>query len=304
MLTAPAMSFTGQPNPVVDFRTDYKSFGGQTADVDYSIDGGTTWINAWHTTTSVNGEVRAPMPEAAGKSGVLVRFHFVGKFGYWWQLDNVTIGGIALTVINGGLIAGTVTDANTGDGIVAATVTNTAKPAENATTVATPDDPNLGDGFYWFFATGSGPRPLTAHKGGYTDGSATVTLRPNYIVKGDLALPAGRIGASPSGITETVDWKGHATTNVTFTNTGTAPATVKLGEQPGGMTIAAKPGAKVNRVKASVSMHRMATTKGKAKRGALKARPDVSPSDAPWESVADLPAAVQDNVADVDSGIL
>ncbi len=303
VLAAPAADFTGKPNPVVDFLTDYKSFGGQSADVDYSIDGGTTWLNAWHTTTAVNGEVRAPMPAAAGKSGVLVRFHFVGSFGYWWQLDNVKIGGIALTVTNGGLIAGTVTDSNTGEGVVAATVTNTAKPTENAATVTTPDDPNLTDGFYWFFATGSGPRTLTAHTGGYTDGSQTVTLRPNYTVKGDIKLLAGRIDVSAGGISRTVDWKGSASADVTFTNTGTAPATVKLGEQPGGTTIAARAGAKVHLVKTSATLHRLATP-GKAKGNAIKARPDVSPSDAPWQSVADLGVAVQDNVADVDSGVL
>jgi N-acetylneuraminic acid mutarotase len=306
VLAAPAIDFTGTPNPVVDFRTDYKSFGNQYGDVDYSIDGGTTWINAWHQTASVNGQVRVPLPQAAGKAGVLVRFHFVGSFGYWWQLDDIRIGGVALTVVNGGLVAGTVTDANTGDGVVAATVTNTAKPTENAATTATPDDPNLGDGFYWFFATGSGSRVLTAHKGGYTDVSHAVNLRPNLVAKADISLDAGQITVAPAGISKTVAWKGHASTNLTVTNTGNAAATVKLGEQPGGSVIAAKAGAKPHRVRASVSLHRMATgtSTGKATGGAVKARPDVSPSDAPWESVADLPVATQDNAADVDNGVL
>ena len=62
-------------SPEVGFDTFYNKFPGQTGDVDISLDGGQTWTNVWEqTTTSVQGHVDVPIPQAAGKSGVLVRF--------------------------------------------------------------------------------------------------------------------------------------------------------------------------------------------------------------------------------------
>jgi N-acetylneuraminic acid mutarotase len=301
VLTAPAADFTGKANPVVDFATDYKSFGGQTGDVDYSIDGGTTWVNAWHMTTPVNGKQRVALPGAAGKASVLVRFHFTGAFGYWWQLDDVLIGNIALTRTSGGLVAGEITDANTSTGVNGAAVANIDKPTESAVTGATPDDPNLGDGFYWFFAAGAGTHHLTATRSGYSTGSTTVTVKYNGIVKADMALPAGRIAVSATGVAKTVPWQGSATRSITVTNTGTAPATVKLGEQTGGSVIAAK-GAQRVLTKAKVRAHRLAGAKAGAKPTSAKAA--VTPSDAPWTTVTDLPVGIQDNVAGSDNGVL
>ncbi len=210
------------------------------------------------------------------------------------------IGNASLARTAGGLIAGNVTDQNTGDGVNAATVTNTAKPAESAGTGATPDDPNLGDGFYWFFATGSGNRHLTAVKAKYSPASRDVDLTKNYVTKADFVLAAGRVSTTATSIAKTVAWQGKATASVKLTNSGTAAATVTVGEKPGGSVIAAKRGASVHRVRATTSMHRAATSGGKVR----AARPDVTPADAPWTAVADLPVGIQDNVAGVSDGVL
>ena len=77
------------------------------------------------------------MSFAAGHANVLVRFHYEGFFAYWWQVDDVKIGAFACSPIPGGLVVGTVSNANTGDGVNGATVTNL--PDDGSTTsFATP----------------------------------------------------------------------------------------------------------------------------------------------------------------------
>ena len=104
-----------------------------------------------------------------------VRFHFTGNFGWWWELDNVFIGTRTCAPTPGGLVAGIVTDNNTGPRVNGATVASNAdsRPV-TATSAATPDDPNLSDGFYWLFSPLTGQHPFTAT--GRTTPGATATV--------------------------------------------------------------------------------------------------------------------------------
>ena len=54
-----------------------------------------------------------------------------------------------------------------------------------------------------------------------------------------FTLKAGRITVTPTSIAKTVKWGGTASQVVTVKNTGGAPATVTIGEQPGGSTLLA-----------------------------------------------------------------
>ncbi|MEW2488493.1 hypothetical protein [Streptomyces sp. NPDC048411] len=139
----------------------YLSFTNQTGNIDVSTDGGATWTNVWNRTTTLTGpaHVEVPLTDYAGKPGVQLRFHFTGSYGYWWELDNVFVGKRTYEPVNGGLVAGTVKDANTGDSVVGATVVNTDASQDKAITAATPDDPALGGGFYWMFTTKTGSHP-------------------------------------------------------------------------------------------------------------------------------------------------
>ena len=98
------------------------------------------------------------MSFAAGHAAVQARFHYQWFFGFWWQVDDVTIGPFACPVLPGGLVVGNVRDANTGLGLNGATVTNLADDS-SATTVAAPGQ---GDGFYSLFAAGSGSQAFEA----------------------------------------------------------------------------------------------------------------------------------------------
>jgi hypothetical protein len=168
-LVSPAVDFTGVSSPELSFDNDYHGLD-STADVDYSIDGGATWTNVWeHTSDDVRGPSHfdIPLPGAANQPTVQVRFHYTGTWAWWWEVDNVFLGTPTCSQVAGGLVAGNVTDAINGAGINGATVTSDDDPADKATTVATPNDPRLGDGFYWMFSSLTGKHHLTASAGGY-----------------------------------------------------------------------------------------------------------------------------------------
>src|SRR5262249_29251038 len=157
-------------NPELTFNTEFQTGGPSTsADIDISTDGGATWQNAWHRIRYINGPavVTVPLPMAAHQSAVQVRFHYTTTYDGWWELDNVVFGSRTCDPVPGGIVAGTVTDANTNGGVDGVTVTSADKPAEQATTAALRDDPGLSDGFYWMFSSLAGTHDFTAVKRNY-----------------------------------------------------------------------------------------------------------------------------------------
>ncbi|MFF6957127.1 carboxypeptidase regulatory-like domain-containing protein [Streptomyces sp. NPDC008317] len=313
-LLSPSYDLTDVAAPVLGFDTDYKAFSNSTADVDVSTDAGTTWTTVWHkTTTSVAGptHVELPLADYAGKSDVRLRFHYKGNWAYWWQLDNVFVGKRTYDPVSGGLIVGNVTDSNTKAGVNGATVTSTDAPDDHTTTNATPDDPNLGDGFFWMFSHLTGKHPITATASKYTSATATVNVPRDGVGSHNLALKAGQIKVTPASISKTVAWGKSASQVVTVKNTGNAPATVTLGETPGGVVLQKAGGAPLNLVKGHYSPLSLTTHGASAKKGALspggKATTDAAANaqgaagDA-WQTIPDLPVPTGDNAVAVHDG--
>src|SRR5262249_57807409 len=103
-------------------------------------------------------------PQAANQSNVELRFHFTSVFGFWWQIDDVTVHNSAGCVtIPGGLVEGNVSDLTTGNAINGAKVVSNDAPSDTATTAAVPDDPANPGGFYSLFSSLTGSHPFTAH---------------------------------------------------------------------------------------------------------------------------------------------
>ncbi|WP_405691671.1 carboxypeptidase regulatory-like domain-containing protein [Streptomyces sp. NBC_00057] len=303
-LISPVMDFSRQTHPIVSFRTDYNHTLSQTGDVDLSVDGGQTWNTVWHRATDARGprtEV-VEMPQAAGKANVQVRFHFTARSGMWWQVDDVFLGDRTCDPVPGGLVVGRVTDKNTGSGINGASVTSADKPAEKTTSVATPNDPDLGDGFYWMFSSLTGEHTFNATAANsYSPQDITVDVAPDQASDGAVALPAPRI-AVPAQVSRTVDWQGQGSSTMTLKNTGTAPVTARIGKQPGGyQPAAAQKGAPLQEMKGQYSPLRLRP--GKTTRTAA-AEPSVTPYAEPWTTVADYPVPVMDNaVATLDGKV-
>ena len=293
-LVSPPTDLSGIASPTVGFSTDFNDLGSSaTADVDVSLDGGTTWQNIWRRTSSLNGPrvVVLGLPQAAGHSDVRVRFHYTGVWDYWWQVDDVFLGARACTATPGGLVVGRVTDQNTGDALVGATVTG----ARSATTVTTPDDPGLGDGLYWMFSP-AGSQSLVAASGRfYQQGTATVSVSADNATRHDFALAAGRLALSATALQSTQILGANVTKKVTIDNTGSAPATVNLGEQPSGFQLlAAREAAPPQRVTGSYSPLRTGTAGG--------ASPAAAPDAVPWQPVTSYPTPIMDNSAAYGDG--
>ncbi|MFD0135894.1 carboxypeptidase regulatory-like domain-containing protein [Streptomyces sp. NPDC127159] len=297
-LLTPVYDFSGKDNPELAFNTQYQQFTNQTAEVDATADGGATWTKVWSAGASImpGQRITVPLDDFAGKSEVQLRFHFTSHFGWWWSVDDVFVGDRMVTPTPGALVVGNVTDANTNSGVVGATVTSQDKPAEQASTVATPDDPNLADGFYSLFSTTFGSHAFTAAKSKYTSLTKTVKVGADSTVSANYKLKAGKITVTPGSVAATVAWGGSKTQNLTVKNTGGAPATVKLGEQSGGFTQQGK-GAALQTVKGDYN-----ALSSKAHGGGSTAKPSAAPADGPWQAAPDFPGAIMDNAVSTQDG--
>jgi N-acetylneuraminic acid mutarotase len=301
-LTSPVFDLTNVASPDVSFDTDYRAYPNSTADVDVSVDGGHAWTNVWHHDSDDfrgPGHVDIAVPQAAQQAAVVVRFHYVGTWAWWWQVDNVFAGSRSCDPVAGGLVAGVVTDANTKAGLIGANVSSVDAAAQRATTAATPDDPNLGDGFYWLFSSLLGSHAFTASQARYTPLTKTKNVAANTVTKLNFALVAGRISITPASISKTLPWGGQATTNLTVKNTGTAPASVTVSESAGGFQLLGRTGAPLHVVKGKYSSHALAGAKAAAR---VAAPADTTPAEAPWTAIADYPVPIQDNLAAADGG--
>ncbi|MFS8497690.1 MAG: S8 family serine peptidase [Micromonosporaceae bacterium] len=237
-LISPAVDLTTVAEPLVTFRMDLLLTRG-VVEVDLSTDGGATWENLWSRTSSLRGPHLAQLavPQAAGEADVRVRFHYRNdvSFNGWWQVDEVMVGERACAPVPGGLVVGTVSDDRTGAGINGATVRHTERADEHATTVDTPDDAALPDGFYWLFSSQTGPQSYEAeHRlGQYPAQTRTVDVVGDGVVRLDFALPTGELRISVDEVRAGLQLGGRHQATLTVTNVGTAPATFRLVEYAG-----------------------------------------------------------------------
>ncbi|MGH3498511.1 MAG: carboxypeptidase regulatory-like domain-containing protein [Nocardioidaceae bacterium] len=304
-LTSPTYDLSSSANPNLEFKTDYKPFiDTSTATVQVSTDGGTTWTEVWtadQNQVGPNATIDVPLPMAANQSNVRVRFHYTGSFSYYWEIDDVVVGQRALVADHGGLVEGIVTDTLHGQPQVGAKVTSVDKPADSGVTASTPDDPDVADAFYWMFSSLTGKHDFTASKSGYQSDTEQANVITNSVTRRPFGLAAGELAVRPGSISKTLPWKGHTSTTLHVTNTGNAPASLKVDEQPGAFQILGRHGAVLNRVKTSVTMHR-ALVKGAHHK--VAATRSTTPSDSTWTSIADFPTTIQDNAADYSGGKL
>lgn len=297
-LVTPVLDLSGTSSPYLRFNSDYRGFSNGFADIDVSTDAGATWTNVWHqTSTSRRGPLQelVSLPGLAGAATAQVRFHYKGTFAWWWEVDNVELVDRACLPVPGGLVSGLVTDFNTGTGLVGGKVTSVDVPAESATTQATPNDPALGDGYYWLFSSATGSHPFSASKSPYVSLTKSATVAANDLTRIDYALKAARITVAPTSVQSFQPYGSARKTTLTVTNTGSAAATVDMLERNGGFSILSQTGAarveqKVPGGKASI-----------AARGVMQAAPpsrsSTSSATDAWSAIAGYPAAVFDNSA-------
>jgi N-acetylneuraminic acid mutarotase len=311
-LVTSVYNFTGDTQPEVGFDTMWwlnSVFA--TAEVQASDDGGATWTTVWTVDPDTDGYViqdghyDVPLTAYAGKPSVQLRFHLTNTDPYlYWGIDDVFVGQRDFLPASGGLVAGTVRDANTGQGADDATVTDASSPQVQAQTAATPEDPSLPGGYYSLFVPGPGKHTLTTAKFDYVTATKTVNVRAHSTAEADYRLTAGQLRVTPGSVTASADLGGSSTRTLTVTNTGTAPATLQIGEQAGPASSPdAAQGAPLQRIAGNYSP---GVITGQSHQTPTASPSDASASAAPaddeWQSGPTLPDALMDNVADAYDG--
>jgi hypothetical protein len=346
-LVSPVLDLSGDSSPVVKFSSDLVTTFGDSASVDVSIDGGQTWTTVWQYQNypGIPGPdlETVPLPSAAGQSQVQVRFHYHSIFGYFWQLDNVFIGDQVCAPTPGGLVAGNILDGNTGAGVNGATVAQSAGQSAPVTTAPAPLGSAAGDGFYFLFAP-TGSDTLTAAMLNYVKGSRQVTVTPDTTTVANLTLKAGQLSISAPSVSATQSLGTSTTRTVRFTDTGQAPVSVRLDQQPGTAATgasngaaaeqaktatgpaAASSGAPLNRVRGHFSpLFMSGRTSGQAATHGAAARSGFAPTTAQltastnagagnasqaagtaWSSITAAPIPIMDNAVatDPDTGLV
>ncbi|MFJ6166095.1 S8 family serine peptidase [Micromonospora orduensis] len=294
-LITPTLDLSAAPAPVLRFRSDWRAVGvTDAADVDVSTDGGGTWTTVWHQTGSRRGPriEEVPLDAAAGAPAVQVRFRFHGTFAWWWQVDDVQVVNRDCAPAAGGLLLGVTTDRNTGTPLNGVTVAAADRTQDRGVSAATPDDPNLPDGFYWLFSASTGPHRFSATRSPYQTMTTMATVAPDDARRTDLALSAGRLTVTTTDVEAYQPYGSTRTTTVTVRNTGTAPATVNLVERDGRFDVLSRAGAPLREQRMKgISRTRTGTTYGGAGTDAAPRAEDA------WAGIPDLPAAVFDNAA-------
>jgi carboxypeptidase family protein len=185
-LTSPPVSMTGDKTPAVVFATDYQPAANSTATVAVSTNGGKTWATAW-TSRGFPGvpgpaTIAVPLPTAAGKPGVRVRFGYTGQSSQYWEIDNVFLGNRVCAQQAGALVTGRVTSTS-GSPINGATITSASHPTQTTVT--------SGGGLYTLFSTGTGSQKFTATATGYTASTQTATLATGHVTTRNFTLTVG-----------------------------------------------------------------------------------------------------------------
>jgi N-acetylneuraminic acid mutarotase len=303
-LVSPVIDLSGGQagdSPEIGYDSTYIGSPGQTGTVDLSLDGGTTWTTV-HQAYSDVGHVDVPVPQAAGQSDVRVRFHFTGSgSNRRWELDNVLVGSRSCAPQAGGLVAGVVTDANTGAPLVGAKVTSDTDASASGVTTATPDDAGLTDGYYWLFSPHTGGTKFTVADGKYTSTQASVNVPADAVRHRDFKLDAGHVTIAQQSVSTSQVLGAAKSKTVTFGNDGTAPVHVSLSEEDAGFAAlgsspqAATPtGAPPVDTKTTTSLAAAPHTTAAPKAGPVL-RQAAAPAAAPWTDTADYPEPVQDD---------
>ncbi len=95
------LDLSGYTIASLDYVSSYNDIatGGDLADVDVSIDGGTSWTNLlrWDEDHSPNGPgepVSLDLTPYAGQASVMIRFYYhVATYDWWWEVDQIRVHG-------------------------------------------------------------------------------------------------------------------------------------------------------------------------------------------------------------------
>jgi subtilisin family serine protease/N-acetylneuraminic acid mutarotase len=208
--------------------------GNDTIQLQISTNGGTIWNNVGSPVARLDSggwqQYSFDISAYGGAGMTNVRLGLLATSGYGCNIfvDDVTVVNRTCSApASGGLVVGNVYDANTNAGVNDTAVSN--QDGYATTSVATPLDPNVADGFYTLFSP-SGSKMFTAVHAGYTSAVDSVAVPVNATIRHDFYLGGGLLNYAPSALAVTVPAGDSATLPLTLTNSGTAAATFQINE--------------------------------------------------------------------------
>lgn len=208
-LRTPVLDFSDRSEVRLAYNHYYRTYtSADKAKVDVSNDGGLTWTTVITHPLNTSEGVREDLDIsalAANQAAVQVRFHYSNAIYQWyWQLDDVLVGLQSCVPTGEGLVLGHVYDANTGEAVNEATVSNGA--GKTAVTFDTPRNFNLDGGLY-LMPISQGSYTLTATANRYGVATRPLTVTELAISALDLHMPAGQLAVT-SGVNLTLPVNG------------------------------------------------------------------------------------------------
>lgn len=102
-LITPRLILTNYTNVTLSFThyfLQYQNYS--TATLYYSINDGVTWVQLqqWNNTTSNPAFFNQVIPAIAGQSQVRFKWNYTGVWGYWWDIDDVSVTGTSTIPVN------------------------------------------------------------------------------------------------------------------------------------------------------------------------------------------------------------
>ncbi len=169
---------------------------------------------------------------------LMLRFRFTSDISVTyagWYLDDLQVGIGECLPRQGGFVTGQVMDGNTQDGLNQAKVYN--QSGDEAITTSTPNDPNLGEGFYLMF-TPAGTQTFTATLNStYQDTQEIVDVPQFGAIRKDFLLEAGKYEIDPLEVGVTLELGETATQTIQLNNLGGIDAEFEWIELNGGAVI-------------------------------------------------------------------
>jgi hypothetical protein len=308
LVSAPIPVTSLPANSILRYKANYQFGNHQDAlDLDISSDGGDHWTTLLHWASAADNcgkmaalpgcSVRLNLAPYLPKSGsVELRWHYYdhalqGNALDWYaQVDDVAAGKCEL--VPGGLVFGQVTDANTGEGINWATVSD--DKGDQTITLANPADSAFPVGGYLFFAP-TGARTLTASDHRYHDASAQFTLANNAVRTQNFKLDAGRLAVTPASYSLRVMVNNQKSAAFTINNSGSAPAHFDFesvnAPPPATARKSTTPLQRIRGHYSALSALNATPAHAAGRHSAIQPMANA----APWASIADYPTTVMDN---------
>ena len=240
-LRTPMMDFTTADSVILEFDSYHHPLTGQTAMVRYSIDGGNTWA----TKLSVSGDghdlkahhyIIDLSDELIGESQAMIEFKFQASWGYYWQIDNVSLGDPTCKIRNGGAVTGYVFNVNENNVKLIDAKVETASSSD--TTTARADE--VGNGLYWFFQdTTENPEDVefAVSKLPFETTVETETVEQSVINHFDFELGYGHLAAIPETFEVNMNLgEADRTETLVLENDGKADITWSIREKNVGFT--------------------------------------------------------------------